>query len=171
MGKYTKQQRQTIVREFATRHNGLYNPALFVEEVRASGPSHPAYDWFEWDESKAAKEHQLWQAREFVRDLRVSFSIEEVGRDRAISVRTVEMPAALSPMDVRSKGGGYVMTSPGDDRTMSEYCRQAAAALDAWLRRYGAALSYAGASSDGLLKQIKVLETAASKALAGNKAA
>ena len=32
--RITKATRQKIVREFALRHNGQFNPALFFEEVR-----------------------------------------------------------------------------------------------------------------------------------------
>jgi hypothetical protein len=36
---FSKSIRQRIVREFAVRHNGQYNPSLFLEEVRQRGPA------------------------------------------------------------------------------------------------------------------------------------
>lgn len=79
--RFTKAVRQEIVREFAIRHNGHFNPALFIAEVEARGEEHPAYSWFEWDQEKAAREYRLDQARDFASGLRVSFTVEEVGRD------------------------------------------------------------------------------------------
>src|SRR3546814_9286039 len=80
MERFTAAQRQGIIRDFAVRHNGFYNPRLFVEEVLAEGPDHPAHGWFEWDSDRAAHEHRIWQAREFAKGLRVVFTVEEVGR-------------------------------------------------------------------------------------------
>lgn len=144
MAQFTKELRQEIVREFALRHNGIFNPALFLDEVRSAGPSHQAYEWFEWDASKAALAYQTEQARNFARDLRVVFKIEEIGRKSAFTVRQTEMPMVMSPMAGRSKGGGYILVDPDDAEHMQEHCRQAATALRAWLDRYDAALVHCG---------------------------
>jgi hypothetical protein len=144
MSKFTKELRQKIVEDFSRRHNGQYNPALFLDEVKATGPEHPAYGWFEWDADKAVKEYQLWQARSFAKDLRISFSVEEVGRGGAVTVTTSEMPMVLSPSNGRKDGGGYVLTDPNDPAHQAEHCHQAAAALRSWLNRYQAALVHAG---------------------------
>ena len=161
MARFTKELRQQIVDEFATRHNGYFNPALFLEEVQKIGPDHPAYSWFEWDDDEAARQHRLWQAREFTRDLRVKFTIEEVRPDRSVSVRTVEAPAMLSPIERRSQGGGYYQTDLSNPEHMAELCRQAASALGLWLRRYEAALLHIGGSPTAVQDQIKALEKAA----------
>lgn len=161
MARFTKQLRQDIIREFAVRHNGHYNAALFLEEVRATGAEHPAYEWFQWDDDRAAHEHRLWQAREFSAGLRVSFTIEEIGRNRAITVREVEMPMAISPVSGRGRGGGYFLSDPENPEHMAELCRQAATALSAWIRRYRAAVLHAGGSVVMIEKQLSRLEAAA----------
>jgi hypothetical protein len=142
--KFTKEIRQQIVEEFSRRHNGVYNPLVFFEEVKAKGKDHPAYDWFEWDGKKAAAEYRLWQARSFAKDLRIKFEVEEVGRSGAVTVRATEMPMVLSPTSGRKDGGGYVLTDPNDPAHQVEHCRQASAALRSWLNRYQAAVAYAG---------------------------
>lgn len=156
--RFTKEQRQKIVRDFAVRHNGHFNPRLFLDEVRKEGEGHPAFGWFTWDKDKAAQEYQLWQAREFASGLVVSFSIEEIGRDKSIKVREVTAPFALSAMDGRSKGGGYVVTNPNDPAHMRELCQQAATDLRRWLNRYEAAIAHVGGSPASMRKQLALLE-------------
>jgi hypothetical protein len=152
-GRISREQRQAIVRDFATRHNGVYNPKIFLEEVKKAGADHPAYGWFEWDATKAAKQYRLWQAREFARDLRITFSVDEVGRNGTMTVRTTEMPMVLSPTDGRQDGGGYFLTDPNNPDHMAEHCQQAGVALRAWINRYQAAIMHAG----GSLRQIEDL--------------
>lgn len=163
MSRYTKELRQQIVREFALRHNGQYNPALFVDEVLATGPDHPAHDWFEWDQAKAASEHRLWQAREFASGLKVTFAVEEVGADRSVAVRTAEMPLVLSPTAGRSDGGGYWLSDPGSPEHMAEFCEQAATGLATWLRRYASAVQFVGEDTASIDNLIARLRSAAGK--------
>lgn len=160
MARFTKALRQQIVEEFSRRHNGRYNPSLFVAEVQRKGPEHPAYEWFEWDRNKAALAYQVEQARDFARDLRVVFQVEEVGRSKPIRVATA-MPMVLSPIADRSHGGGYVLTDPDDPAHMAEHCRQAAQALRSWFGRYEAALRHAGANHEAINLMVQQLEAAA----------
>ena len=157
---FTKEQRQEIVREFAIRHNGQYDPKLFLQEVRATGPDHPAYEWFTWDDDKAAREYRFWQARQFARDLKVTFNVENVGGRKNFSVKSVEVPLVHSPTDGRDDGGGYVLTDVGNEAHMQELCRQGAHALSAWLRRYKGAVEYAGGDVLQIERQLKALEDA-----------
>lgn len=156
--RFTKEQRQQIVRDFAVRHNGHFNPRLFLDEVRSGGEDHPAHGWFTWDTAKAAEAHLLWQAREFANGLIVTFSVEEIGRDKTIKVREVTAPFAISPTDTRRKGGGYVVIDPSDPDHMRELCRQAATDLRRWLTRYEAAVSHVGGSATSMRKQLSLLE-------------
>jgi len=143
MTKFTKELRQQIVEDFARRHNGQYDPALFLREVKDTGESHPAFGWFEWDQSKAAQEHNLWQARAFAKDLRIKFEVEEISSGKSITV-TTEAPLVMSPTAGRQDGGGYVRFNPDDPAHQAELCQQAAVALRSWLKRYQAALIHAG---------------------------
>ena len=162
MSRFTKALRQQIVKEFAIKHNGVYNPTLFVDEVRRVGSSHPAYEWFEWDRDRAASQFQVEQARNFARDLRVSFKVEVInGGRRSIQVRETAMPLVLSPVDGRRTGGGYVLTDENDPAHMAEHCRQAAMALRAWVNRYLSAVDYAGAEIGSLDAMASDLERAA----------
>lgn len=160
MRKFTKALRQQIVREFAVRHNGQYNPHLFVEEVRAQGENHPAHAWFQWDRDKAAGEYWLWQAREFASGLTVSFKIEEIGKNRKITIREIEAPLVQSPMDGRRDGGGYELFDPENPEHMTELCRQAAVSLTTWFTRYRGAIQHAGGSVGSVEKLLKLLQAA-----------
>lgn len=156
---FTKLTRQRIVKEFAVRHNGQFNAALFLDEVRQKGEAHPAYDWFEWDESKAAQAHQIEQARAFARDLRVTFTVTEIsGGKRRVKVRESAMPMVLSPLKGRNDGGGYVLVDPDDASHRSEHCRQAAVTLRAWRNRYADAVKHVGGSLDSVDALVELLE-------------
>lgn len=165
MSRFTKALRQRIVREFAVRHNGTYNPTLFVEEVRRVGPSHPAYEWFEWDASKAAAAYQVEQARDFARDLRVTFKVEVVnGGRRSVKVRETAMPLVISPMEGRKHGGGYLLVDPDNPAFIAEHCGQAAGALRSWLSRYRSALDHINVKPDTVSDLIAALEAEAPSA-------
>jgi len=159
--RFTKEQRQEIVREFAIRHNGQFDPKLFLQEVRDTGADHPAHAWFTWDDDKAAREYRIWQARQFARDLKVTFSVQDVGGKQSFSVKRVEVPLVHSPTDGREDGGGYVLTDADNEEHMQELCRQGANALAAWLRRYRGAIEYAGGSTQQIERQLKALEAVA----------
>ena len=76
--RLSRADRQEIIREFAMRHNGVFNPRLFRDEVRERGPDHPAHPFFTWDEERAADRYQVEQAREFARGLKIKFSVQTV---------------------------------------------------------------------------------------------
>lgn len=160
MSRFTKALRQKIVTDFASRHGGHYDPSAFVEEVRRTGASHLAHSWFEWDASKAAHSYQVNQARDFARDLKVSFKVEVVnGGRRSIQVRETAMPLVLSPLEGRKSGGGYLLVDPDDPAFMHEHVQQAALALRSWLSRYSAALEHVHQSRDTLDAIVTLLES------------
>jgi hypothetical protein len=157
VARFTKALRQQIVRDFTAAHGGVFDPEQFVREVKNKGESHPAYEWFEWDQSAAAWQYQVEQAREFVRDLRVTFTVEIVGRNQSITVKEMAAPFAISPVGGRRGGGGYIITDPNDPAHMAELARQAASDLEAWLRRYGSVLAHAGSTAAAIERQISAL--------------
>lgn len=144
MARFKRSLREQIVREFTARHGGLFDPEAFVLEVKRKGAEHPAYEWFEWDEEKAATAYWIEQARDFVRDLKVTFSVEIIGRNQSITIREMDAPFAISPLGARRGGGGYYLTDPTNPEHMAELCDQARRDLDAWLRRYSAAAAHVG---------------------------
>lgn len=160
MPAFTKELRQQIVQEFAVRHNGQFDPALFLAEVKEKGEAHLAYAWFEWDTNTAALKYQVDQAREFARGLRVKFQVEEIGRDKVMRVREMEAPMVLSPIGGRKDGGGYILVDPGNVDHIAELCREAAMALRAWEDRYQAALAHAGAAKLAIGSALAALDRA-----------
>lgn len=156
MARFSKALRERIVREFTARHNGRFDPAVFVEEVREAGPTHEAHAWFQWDDEAAAEQYRIEQARSFIQGIRVSFNVENVVRGR-VTVREQMVPLALSPLSGRREGGGYVVNDPKNPDHMSELCSQAARDLEAWLRRYRAALEYVGGSPVAVERQAQHL--------------
>jgi hypothetical protein len=141
----TRKDREAIIRAFTAAHGGQFDPSVFVDEVEAAGEAHPAFDWFEWDDDAAARQFRLEQARAFTRGIRVSFKVETIGGG-TFRVRELMVPAMLSPLDGRPRGGGYIETESGNPDHLAEYCLQAARDLEAWLRRYSGAAVASGAS-------------------------
>ena len=145
---FDKGLRQQIIADFAKRHSGVYDPALFLAEVKRRGEAHPAYAWFRWDDGEAAHEYRLWQARTFARDLVIKFKTEVVGRSGTIRIVETQMPMVLSPLDGRSDGGGYIVSDPHSAEHLNLLCAEGAVALRSWLRRYTAALVHVGTTAE-----------------------
>ena len=160
--RLTRAQCQDIVTDYASRHGG-YDAEGFMREVESAGEKHPAWHWFTWDDTKAASEYRVWEARRFVTGLRVSFSIETIGRSGGITISYQEAPLLLSDIDQRRFGGGYNMLDTDDADQMAGYCEEAASALKSWLHRYRAAVAYAGGSVSAMEKQLALLRDAASE--------
>ena len=137
----SREKRQAIVDDFIQR-NGGYSAQGFLAEVRRSNGSHPAWAWFDWDDPRAAEEHRLWQARTFVRDLTISFSVETV--TSSAHGFTVSAPRVLSPAESRPSGGGYRRFDPESAEDVAELATQAATAFASWRKRYEAALYASG---------------------------
>lgn len=158
MARLSKSERQDIVRDFASRHDGVYDPATFVAEV-AADDDHAARDWFTWNKDKAALEYQVWQAREFVVGLKIRFTVEEVRRSGKMKIVVREMPFAISPVQNHGDGGGYFVVDPENPEHMAEHCRQAAVSLQRWINRFDGALSHLGGSVSNMEKTIRLLES------------
>jgi len=142
--KYTAKVRQAIITDFCKRHGGEYNPVVFVREVKRKGEDHPAYSWFTWEDTDAAEQYRIWQARVFARNLVIKFAIEEIGRGGRMTVVEQQMPMIISPREGRREGGGYILTDPKDPMHMALLCGEAAVALRTWFRRYSAAVHATG---------------------------
>lgn len=145
MARFTKALRQQIIREFAEAQGGVFDPAAFLNAVRDAGEEHPAFEWFEWDDDKAALEYRLDQARDFARGLVVRFEVQEVHRGK-MRITERSAPLLISPVGKRKDGGGYLVTDPGDPVHMEELRRQAAGSLRWFISRYEAVLAHVGAT-------------------------
>lgn len=133
----TRKQRQEILDEFLDRH-GSYIPHVFINE--AKDPTHPAHDWFEWDDGKAGHQYRLWQAQRFVGTLRAERIVQTVDR----GLVRIRVPSVVSPLETRDKGGGYVSTASKVGK--QHLCHEAAQALRRWIERYGGVATMVGAS-------------------------
>jgi hypothetical protein len=151
-----RERRQTLIKDYAERHGGIWRPDGFYDEV-ASDSSHEARAWFEWDKEQAARAYNIERARSFGRGLQVVFTVETIDRGN-VTVHVEHVPLVHSPMATRSHGGGYILTNPRDEIHMAALCQEAASTLTGWLNRYSAALKHCGGSPMVFQRQIRLLE-------------
>lgn len=86
------------LKRLADEHDGVLQPEAVV--AAASDPDSPLHAQFEWDDTLAAAEYRLWQARVLIR--RVIVEYEKAPGDRA------EHQLFVSITTDRAKdGGGY----------------------------------------------------------------
>jgi hypothetical protein len=149
MARFTKALRQKIIEDFAKTHNGWFDPHAFLRHVQAEGPKHPAFDWFTWEDDKAAEAYRLDQARDFARGLVVKFEIH-TGEPQKFTIAHRSAPFAISPVGKRRQGGGYYLSDPDDPEHVAELGRQAAQSLEWFMRRFAAPLAAVGADVDEL---------------------
>jgi hypothetical protein len=87
------------LRRIAKQHGGLLQPKEVVNEARSS--KSPLHDRFEWDDSIAAEEYRLEQARQLIR---VCVQV--------LPPATEPVPVFVSlTSDRKEAGGGYRLTS------------------------------------------------------------
>lgn len=156
----TQKQRQEIIAEYAARHDGVWDAHGFLDEVRNSNGSHPAYKWFTWDRDVAATRWQVEEARRFAQGLRVKFEVREVGRNAPLPIKSHEVPFLLSPLSKRQAGGGYFVTDLNRKDHVAELCAQAALSLRQFIRRYSAAIEHVGLSVEEYEKHADMLDKA-----------
>lgn len=95
--------------------DGRLAPADVVAE--ASDPASPLHDYFEWDDSEAARKYRLSQARTLIRSIKVEITVREIpltvvgyvrdpdlsvrdpGYRNVIQLRTEEESARLAVLD------------------------------------------------------------------------
>lgn len=152
-GKFTKELRQKIINEYASKHGGKFDPAGFLKEVRLSNGTHAAWNWFEWNDGTAAEKWRLQQAAEFAQGLKIRFEVQTHSFE---NIKLVTAPAFVSPLSERSSGGGYKPFNPEID--LDELGRQAAQALITWFNRYEAVIVSRGLDRSDFDKAITVLD-------------
>jgi hypothetical protein len=154
----SKVDRIRIVRDHAKRHGGKFVPASFVDEVQETGPSHPAYDEFDWDDTSAAHAHRIWQARVFAQGIKIEFTIQTIGADRKLQVRETQAPLVISPMNGRKDNDGYIVFNHQNQSHIEELCEQAARDLKSWLLRYEYAMLHVGVDTSVMNELVARLE-------------
>jgi len=91
----TNGQRRGELEKIRKAHGGKLNPPHIVQA--ASNPKHPLHADFEWDDTQAAHEYRLDQARRMIRVVVIFADTEEEEPTRAY----------VSLMGDRTDGGGY----------------------------------------------------------------
>lgn len=105
------------------KKHGAVTPDAVVKE--ASKKSSPIHDWFEWDDTEAAKKYRLEQARELIRSVHVTI----VGNDEGHTVRAfVHMGRDVGYEDI------HTVLSVRDKR--EEMLARALRELEAFRRKY-----------------------------------
>lgn len=73
----TKEQKEAIAKrleKLASLNGGRLTPDAVLQDARSK--SSPLHDQFEWDDSEAAKQWRLSQARELIRSVRIEIQTE-----------------------------------------------------------------------------------------------
>lgn len=105
------------LKRIAQENGGLLQPETVVEAARPT--SSPLHSRFEWDNSVAAQQYRIWQARKLIK------VVVEV---LAGTNETMNVFVSLTPDRERESGGYRILTEVLSDSTMRE--RLLADALD-----------------------------------------
>lgn len=95
--KTNAQSRIDELKRIAKENNGLLSPKAVVDAARDE--ESPLHDSFTWDDTEAAENYRLWQARKLIR---VTVERVQVGEE----TRSVNVWVSLTP-DREVEGGGY----------------------------------------------------------------
>ncbi len=89
MDHKTRQKIAARLQRIEEAHSGRLTPEAVVAD--AGDPESPLHELFEWDDSIAAHQHRLYQARSVIRSVRMDVRVEQ----RSVStVRYVRDPSA-----------------------------------------------------------------------------
>ncbi len=111
--------------ESLTVGDGELSPSDVLKD--ASDPKSPIHDEFEWDDTKAAREHRLHQARKLIR------SFEVVWIEEQVEVQTV---AFVSLQEDKKASYRSVRTVLTDDQLRAQWKEQALRDLRSWRAKY-----------------------------------
>jgi hypothetical protein len=162
MARFTKDERQKIIDDYLQRTGqNLFIAAQFVDWL-AGQPEHAAYAWFYgMDDETAAREHRINLARSMASGLRITANFSSApSQAKSVSVRNSEHPAMISPMSMRTNGGGYIQFDPQDPKCMVEFRNEAAMMLRSWIKRYRVALDDAGIDAEQIQNMAASLDAA-----------
>jgi len=162
MARFTKDERQKIIDDYLQRTGqNLFVAAQFVDWLSGK-KDHIAYSWFYgMSDESAAREHRVSLARSMASGLRVTASFSTApSQAKSVSVRSSDYPAMISPMSMRTNGGGYIQFDPKDPKSMVEFRNEAAMMLRSWIKRYRVALDDAGIDAEALKNMAESLDAA-----------
>lgn len=135
MPAFNRTYRQQVIDEYlnATRRNSFV-PHEFLEWLEPQEDHRVWGVFFGKDDADAAHQYRLMLTRQFVAGLRIV--VQAVAATETEPAVMVKVPAFISPVASRREGGGYVSVDVRETDTRREMCRQAAEALEAWVRRW-----------------------------------
>jgi len=120
-----KEMRQKELEIIRNRSGGVLKPESVVEFAR--NPKTALNSWFNWDDTEAAKEYRLWQARQVIR---VCVTVQE--SEEISPLRTY-----VSLCEDRGKDGYRLLTDVLSDEEMCEkLLQQALAEFKLWESKY-----------------------------------
>lgn len=121
-----------VVELAALTKRGRLSPKLVVAWARGHRQS-ALHSYFEWDDTKAAERHRIWQARELIVSVE---AVYEDGKRRQVYV---------SPVSARGRGGYVALTHVMSSAQMRrEFLDQALEELERVCNRYNDLAELAG---------------------------
>jgi hypothetical protein len=124
-GEQVNTERIAELQRIADRNNGLLLPEEVVKAAKS--PKSALHTCFEWDNTKAAQAHRLWQARQLI-----SVTVNYLNNTK----ETVPMFVSLS--SDREKGGGYrtLVSVLSDDEQRKQLLEDAYEDMQTFKRKY-----------------------------------
>jgi predicted TIM-barrel fold metal-dependent hydrolase len=105
-------------------NDGMLDPHAVVMEAQPE--SHPLHNYFEWDNSKAAHAHRIWQARQLISCTVI-----------IIPETNEKVTAYVSLREDRGNGGYRSMQEVlTDDELKAKMLKEALSDLEAWRIKY-----------------------------------
>lgn len=108
------------------KSKGIITPKLLV--VEAKQKSSPLHDCFEWDDSKAAEEYRIVQAREILRYIVVEIEPDDE-YEEPCTIRVFVAPSSIE--NEANESYVTIMDVCNDDNMEDAYLRQLKSELDA----------------------------------------
>lgn len=116
---------ENCLRDIADKNGGVLLPEDVVEE--ASDKRHPLHSKFNWDNTDAAHQYRIWQARQLI-----SVSVQVIDQNTDPSRTFVSLSTD------RSEKGGYrlMATVMNDDQMREQLLRDALSEMNTFSRKY-----------------------------------
>ena len=166
MSNFARKTKQRIIDDYLAQTGlNLFKADEFVDWL-ANQPEHEMYNaFYGMDDSTAARQWRIDQARRMASGLRIVVKQEEVQQSSVVSIKVAEYPAYISPVSKRREGGGYEPFDPNDQTSQAELRRQAGVALAAWLNRYRGSAEHIGLDLTSLENIVRLLRDDKDQAL------
>lgn len=97
------------LKRIAAQSGGVLKPRAVVDAARAD--TSPLHSYFEWDDSKAAETHRIWQARQVIS---VAVDYQKIGNGEMVETQVF---VSLTT-DRRDEGGYRVVTAVMSDEDL-----------------------------------------------------